>query len=136
MILDYLMRSKNVRAKTKMKNGSPIYHYDVPVIVAGARVEFTIDRQFPAAKKYEPLDTMTIINNDSVNITLNINGVGGTEILVPNGTIRQVTREELPAIWQVRITNNDSVNATTLNMIDIEFQRAPETVDTIARGKL
>jgi len=125
------------RQRRVMREGSPKYHYDVPVIAADyAYVEFDIATYFPRAKKYEPLDSCLIINNDAVAIGLNFNGSGSDLYIVPAGTIRRISREEVAAIWQVRITNLDTANASVEHTIDIEFWRAPEDADSLARGEI
>ena len=124
------------RLRRVMVEGSPKYHYDLGVIAAGVYVEFKISQQFPRAQKYEPLDSCLIINNDAVDVGINFNGSGGDLYLIPAGTIRRVSREEVGAILHVRITNLDAVAAVTVNMIDLEIWRAPEDADSIARRGL
>ena len=121
------------RLRRVMKEGSPKYHYDVLAIGAGGYDEIDIARTFPRAKKYEPLDSALIINNDVVDIELIFNGHGGDIYLVPAGTIRRISREEVSAIWQMRVTNLDAINDITVNTIDIELWRAPEDSDSMAR---
>jgi len=124
------------RLRRVMVEGSPKYHYDLGAIAAGAYVEFDIQTQFPRARKYEPLDSCLIINNDAVDIGINFNGSGGDLYLIPAGTIRRVSREEVGAILHVRITNLDGAAAVTVNMVDLEVWRAPEDADSIARRDL
>lgn len=124
------------RLRRVMIEGSPRYHYDVGALAAEAYVEFDIATHFPRAGKYQPLDTMVIINNDTTDIEVMINGVGGDRYIVTGGTIRTITREQTPAMWKVRITNLDTVSAITVNMIDLDIWRAPEDADSIARRKL
>ena len=125
------------RLQRVMREGSPKYHYDVPVIAADyAYVEFDMQTQFPRSRKYEPLDSCLVINNDAVAIGINFNGHGGDLYLIPAGTIRRISREEMPAIWHVRITNHSGINATVAHAIDIEFWRSPEDADSMARRNL
>lgn len=124
------------RLRRVMIEGSPKYHYDLGVIAAGVYVEFDIQTQFPRARKYEPLDSCLVINNDAVDIGINFNGSGGDLYIIPAGTIRRISREEVGAIWHVRITNLDAAAAVTVNMIDLELWRAPEDADSIARRNL
>jgi len=133
-MLSGYQKMKIQRLKSVMRDGSPKYHYDLAVIAAGVFVDFDIAETYPRARKYEPLDTMVIINNDAVDIGININGMGSDlYFVIPAGVIRTIAREEVSAIWQVRITNLDAVSAVTVNMIDIEFSRSPEDADSIAR---
>ena len=124
------------RLRRVMVEGSPKYHYDLGVIAAGVYVEFDIQTQYPRSRKYEPLDSCLVINNDAVDIGINFNGHGGDLYIIPAGTIRRISREEIAAIWHVRITNLDAVAAVTVNMIDLELWRAPEDADSIARKGL
>lgn len=125
------------RLRRVMVEGSPKYHYDVPVIAADyAYIEFDVQGQFPRSRKYEPLDSCLIINNDGVMIGIHFNGSGGDLYLIPAGTIRRISREEVGAIWHVRIVNHDTANATVEHAIDIEVWRAPEDADSIARRTL
>lgn len=124
------------RLRRVMLEGSPKYHYDVGAIAAGAYEEFAVEQEFPRARKYAPLDSCLVINNDVVDIALTFNGSGGDLYIIPAGTIRRISREEVSAIWQVRITNLDAANATTQDLIDIEIWRAPEDADSVARASL
>jgi len=135
-LLNSMQKMKLNRLQRVMREGSPKYHYDLGAIAAAAYVEFDIERYFPRAHKYAPLDTMLVINNDAVNIGVTVNGSGGDYFIIPAGTIRTVTRDECPAIWQIRITNLDAAAAVTVNMIDLEFSRSPEDVNSIARMEL
>ena len=129
-------RTKLNRLKTTMLEGSPKYHYNVPALAAGVFVDFDIQTQFPQARKYEPLDNCVIINNDAVDITVQFNGAGGFDAVIPAGVIRTLSHEELGGIWYVRITNNDAVAATIVNMIDLEFYKQPEDADSVARRSI
>ena len=125
-----------------MREGSPKYHYDVPAInffvlgVDPGFIDMDIEGTFPRAKKYEPLDSCLVINNDVVDISLTFNGSGGDEFLIPADTIRRISREEVGAIWQMRTTNLAAATNVTLGTIAIELWRAPEDIDSIARGDL
>lgn len=123
------------RLQRVMREGSPKYHYDLGAIAGAAYVEFDIQTQYPRARKYEPLDSCLIINNDAVDIGINFNGHGGDLYIIPAGTIRRISREEIAAIWHIRITNLGG-DAVTVNMVDLEIWRSPEDADSIARGDL
>jgi len=116
-----------------MQDGSPKYHFDVSALAATATEGFDIATQFPRARKYEPLDTILIINNDVVDISVLVNGAGGDLLIVPAGTIRRSTRDEVPAISRISVTNLDAGVAVTVNLIDIEIWRSPEDADSLAR---
>lgn len=119
-----------------MREGSPKYHYDLAAIAAGAQAYIDMPIAFPLSRKYQPLDTALVINNDAVDISLLFNGAAGQLIIVPAGVIRTISRVEVPAMWSVLITNLDAVAAVTVNLIDIEFSRSPEDADSLARADI
>lgn len=133
---DKLSRSKITRSQRVLKEGSPKFHYDVGVLAAGANVAFDIFSQYPLARKYEPLDTMVIINNDNVAISVRVNSDAGDLYIVPAGAIRIVDKGELGAVRWVRITNLDAAIAVTANRIDIDFSKSAASVDELARMDL
>ena len=120
------------RVNTVLKYGSPKYHYDVAALAAGAVAHVSVATQWTRAKKYEPLDSVIVINNDVVDISLLING---TDLyIVPAASIRQISRDELGAIWHFRVTNLDTAAAITVDKVDIELWKAPADADSVARG--
>jgi len=112
------------RLERVKKEGSDFYSWHVPVTAAGATSQIEVAHQFPAARKYMPLDWLEICNNDVVDLTLAING--GDAFPVPAGTIRPVSKG---GIWQVAVTNNDAVANSTLHMIIVTLRREPITQD-------
>lgn len=121
------------RLKRVDTQGSPIYPFNVPQIAASSYLERDIQTQFPAARKYEPLDWTEIVNNDVVDIALYLNGVGGDYYYVPAGTSRTISRV---AVWQYRITNLSAVTATVAAAIRMSFQRLALDADEVARRGL
>jgi len=113
--------------------GSPVYPFNVPVIAAATYIEQDIASQFPAARKYQPLDWTEIINNDTVDLNLYLNGTGGDYYHIPAGTTRIINRT---AVWQYRLTNCDAVTDTTLGKVKISFQRLSLDADEQARRML
>ena len=136
---DLLNKNKQLqltRLKRVLQNGSPKYHYDVPAaIAAGAWVEFDINTQFPASRKYAPLDSAFISNNDVVPLTLTFNGAGGDIFVIPANSTRQFNPSDIGGITSIRITNSGGV-ITVVNTIDIEFYRSAETEDSSLRKSL
>jgi len=114
------------------REGSPIFVWQVPATAAAATSVIHVPSQFPASRKYEPLDALEIVNNETVNdLTLTING---TETrYIPAGTIRQIHGQGI-ALWHIAVTNNGAV-ITTLNKITITLQREPLTVDKWVQGR-
>jgi len=123
------------RLNRLLKEGSPHYRWNVTAIAAAAFDEFDISRTYPLARKYEPLDTMLIINNDAVNIEVNLNGMADAGYIIPAGTIRKISPAECGAFRKVRITNLDALAAVTVDLIDIDMWRSPADADSVARGQ-
>jgi len=113
------------------KYGSPLYSFWLPATAAGISVDYSLETQFPASKKYEPLDWIKVVNNDAVDIRLQLNGNNDVDELIPAGTT--VILSDTP-IWQYRITNQDAAVATILYAIRISLQRQPLDADKVARG--
>ena len=130
-ILSPQKRTQINRLKRVMLEGSPHYHYDVGVIAATASIDISISDTFPKAQKYAPLDTCRIINNGAVGISLTFNS--RDVYVIPAGVIQTITRDEIPAIYTVRIININALLATVAGLIDIDFWKSPEDADSVAR---
>lgn len=98
-----------------------------PGIIAAAGVEvINVRQQFPASRKYEPLDSLEVVNNETANdITLVING--GDSRYIPAGTIRMIHGRGV-ALWHLAITNNGAGNTTAGNIV-ATLQKEPYTMD-------
>ena len=77
-------------------------------IVAGASQYVLIESQFPKARKYQPMMSITITNNSGENVDLEVNGQDYAKL--PAGVIWADT--ESP-VWSFKITNNDSTNVAS-----------------------
>ena len=121
------------RLQRTMVEGSPKYHYDLAAIAAGAVAYIDMATDYPLARKYQPLDTILIINNDAVDISLTFNSPASEPYIVPAGVIRRITKEEVGAIWNITVTNLDAVNPVVVNMIDFEISKSPEEATDIMR---
>jgi len=93
------------RALTVLRDGSPNFFMNMGAIAAGAFQYVLIENQFPKARKYQPLNMITITNNAGENVDLQINGQDYAA--VPAGVIWADT--ESP-VWSFKISNNDSTN--------------------------
>ena len=71
------------------REGSPNYPYNLPVTAAAAIVHIYLPTLFPASRKYEPLDSMEIVNNEAAN-PINVVVNGHDAYYCPAGTIRTV----------------------------------------------
>jgi len=110
------------------REGSPHYVWIVPAILAGANLAINVPDTFPASRKYTPLDSLEIVNNEAANdITVLVNGAGGDAHYCPAGTIRSISGGGV-ALYQVMVTNNGGL-VTTLGLIRLTFQKEPLTID-------
>lgn len=108
------------------REGSRPYVWEMPVTAAGAVAVINMRAQFPESRKYEPLDSIEIVNNEVANnVTLVING--GEPRYIPAGTIRHIHGRGV-ALWHIAITN-DGAGATTLGLIMVTLQKEPYTIN-------
>ena len=93
------------RALTVLRDGSPNFYMTLGAIVAGASQYVLVEGQFPKARKYAPMMSMTITNNSGENLDLFVNAQPYASL--PAGVIWADT--ESP-VWSFKISNNDSTN--------------------------
>jgi len=96
------------RALTVLRDGSPNFYMTLGAIVAGASQYVLVEDQFPKARKYSPMMSMTITNNSGENVDLQVNGQDYASL--PAGVIW--ADSESP-VWSFKITNNDSTNVAS-----------------------
>jgi len=119
------------RALRIIREGSPPYRWAPGIIAVTASLEIDLDTQFPESRKYAPLDCLEVTNNDSVDLTLTINS--NEAYPVPAGVIRKV--DDDIGIHSVRLTNLDTVTATTAGKIVVNLKRKPLDADSAARSR-
>lgn len=118
VVVDRIVRIK--------REGSPVYTWTPGAIAAGATAAIEVGNHFPKSRKYQPLDAIELVNNETANdLMLTING--GDQRYCPAGTIRKV-RGQGVALWHIAITNNGAV-ATTAGLIVAALQKEPMTID-------
>jgi len=96
------------RALTVLRDGSPNFFMNLGAIVAGASQYVLVEDQFPKARKYQPMMSITITNNSGENVDLQVNGQSYAAL--PAGVIWADT--ESP-VWSFKIINNDSTNVAS-----------------------
>jgi len=115
------------RALTVLRDGSPNFYMTLGAIVAGAFQYVLVEDQFPKARKYSPMMSITITNNSGENLDLFVNAQPYASL--PAGVIWADT--ESP-VWSFKITNNDttdvvageiSVNLSSPPMSQSEYTR-------------
>ena len=108
------------------REGSPIYNWVPGIIAPGAQEVIEVGAQFPACRKYAPLDSIEIVNNEATNdILVIING--GDQRYSPAGTIRHIHGRGV-ALWHIAIQNNGAAN-TTAGLIRVALQKEAFTID-------
>mgnify|MGYP003661318415 FL=1 len=107
------------RALTVLRDGSPNFYMTLGAIVAGASQYVLVEDQFPKARKYQPMMSMTITNNSGEVVDLQINGQDYAKL--PAGVIW--ADSESP-VWSFKITNNDSTNVAA-NEISVNLSSPP-----------
>ena len=93
------------RALTVLRDGSPNFFMNLGAIAAGAFQYVLIEDQFPKARKYQPLNSITITNNSGEVVDLQINAQDYAKL--PAGVIWADTDS---SVWSFKITNNDATN--------------------------
>lgn len=114
------------RTERIKREGSPRYIWQVPVTAATATSVIHVPTQFPASRKYEPLDSLEIVNNEATNdLIVTINNADAYSC--PAGTIRTIKGKGI-ALWHIAVTNNGGAD-TTFNLITLTLQKEPMTID-------
>ncbi len=110
------------------REGSPDYHYNLPALAAAAIGHIYLPTQFPLSRKYEPLDSMEIVNNSAANpLNVTVNGGQGDTYYCPAGTIRSVHGKGI-ALWTLDIENLGLV-ISVLGEIRFTFKKEALTMD-------
>jgi hypothetical protein len=126
-MLDRTSRLKRARMERADRNGSPLYPEFHGIIAAGASEYREIRATFPDARKYEPLDAITVTNNSDENLKLYLNGT-----LVKLVAARSIVAIDNSAIWNYKIENISATN-TVADEIEVTCQREGLTVDKLAQ---
>ena len=108
------------------REGSPDYQYNLPVTAPAAVDQIHLPTQFSESRKYQPLDSMEIVNNEAAN-AINVVVNGQDNFYCPAGTIRTVHGKGI-ALWQIHTTNLGAAN-TTLGLIRFTFKKEAMTID-------
>jgi len=117
------------REERVKREGSPYYTWTPGAIAAAAQVSIFVPDQFPASRKYTPLDWCEVVNNEAAN-NLRIVINGNETLPVPAGTIRTIRA----AFRQVTIIN-DGGGITTAGLIYATFKKEALTIDRWSRGE-
>jgi hypothetical protein len=96
------------RAVAVLRDGSPNFYMTLGAIAAGAFQYVLVENQFPKARKYAPMMSITVTNNAGANVDLFVNGQPYASL--PAGVIW--ADSESP-VWSFKITNNDSTDVAS-----------------------
>ena len=96
------------RAITVLRDGSPNFYMTLGAIVAGASQYVLVEDQFPKARKYQPMMSITITNNSGENLDLFVNAQPYASL--PAGVI---WADSDSPVWSFKITNNDSTDVAS-----------------------
>jgi len=125
-------RRKLERQNRTNKYGSPVYALKVAALAAATARDYAIATTWPAALKYSinggGLDWLEIVNNDTVDLLLTVNGTGGNTYYIPASTTRTVK----DPFTLFRLENLDAATATTLGLVRIRAQKRPIDADDAA----
>jgi len=131
MLERLLGHPRSARQQLVDREGSPPYTWNFPATGPGASASIYADTQFPASRKYSPLDCLEVVNNEtSIDLLLTING--NETYVVPAATIRQV--RDTP-MRHITLSNRSGVHTTTLYKVVVTVLREPWTADKEARSK-
>lgn len=118
------------RQRRIKREGSQPFVWIPGAIAASATSVIDPRQQFPASRKYEPLDSIEVVNNETANdLTLTING--NDTYYIPAGTIRSVSGSGV-ALWHIALTNNGGAVTTQGNIV-ATIQKQPYTIDKWSR---
>ena len=125
-------RRKLDRQNRVNKYGSPVYALNVAALAATAVRDYAVATTWPAALKYSfnggGLDWLELVNNDTVDLLLTVNGSGGNSYYVPASTTRTI--KDMFTLF--RLENLDAAVTTTLGLVRIRAQKRPMDADDAA----
>jgi len=119
----------NVREKRIRVSGSPYYQISLGVITAGSMEVYDYDSdELKPAKKYSPLDTIEITNDDLVAIEVCLNQ--RDKFYVPRSTVKEISEHP---IHRISVKNLDAATSTTADKIVLALSKSPLTTDKYVR---
>jgi hypothetical protein len=116
------------RQRQTRQAGSDSYDWSVPATAPAGISSIEVATHAPASAKYVPLDWIDVVNDDSVNLSILINGKVARR--VPAGSARSWFD---PGIRQVGVRNDDAAVTSTLTAIIVTVQKLPFDADQKAR---
>ena len=114
------------RLERVKREGSPNFIYPLPAIAAGVTDTIHVPTQFPLSRKYQPLDSLEIVNNEAANPLIVIINAGDV-YYCPAGTIRSISGTGI-ALWTIDIVNQGG-GVTTLGQVYLTLKKEAMTID-------
>jgi len=122
-----IFQRKDLRERGIKLFGSPNFPVTLGAIGAsGGQEQIDMVEDFPASKRYGPLESMVLTNNSGADVNLDVNGIPYS--LVPAGVIETIFQ----SVWTFRITN-DSLVAVAAGEITANLKTPPLGADEAAR---
>ena len=118
------------RQRTVDRDGSPVFTWTPATLAPAATLIINLNNQFPRSTKYAPLDRAEFLNGSGEQIQVILNGQSANPRIVPAGTV--VVFNNQP-IHTIRITNQDGVDSTATDEINVLFSREALNADEFAR---
>lgn len=113
---------------------SPIFSFsNSSTITAGNQDVIDFATVKPATAKYLPFNTLQILNNSSVVISVYINQKRDRPIKIPAGVIQPIDSTIAPAINSLLIENNDGSTSISANELQFLVSKDNVTTDLLAK---
>jgi len=115
---------------TRNNGPSPIYQWsNSSNITAGSKTGISWAEYDATSQKYLPFDTISIVNNSSVNLMFYINQ--DKPLYIPAGVIKDIPRQLVPALHSFLIENLDDTDAVAENEIYVTCVKEGITTDNL-----
>jgi hypothetical protein len=135
-IISVLGQRKNIERQTfnRKYDVSPIFPFANLTAVAPSTEEiFDFESRNRATGKYLPFNSLRILNNSNVDISVSINQKRDRAIVVPAGTIQPIDNTIAPAISSLLITNLDGTNNIEIGEVRLMISKDNVTTDLLAK---
>lgn len=112
-----------------VQGGSKSFEYANTIIAAGATQWVFVANQFPAARIFEPLDSITITNNSAVDILVYLNSASDW-VQIPAYMIKPIARKPVRAFGLY----NPSAGNIAADLILVSLKRLPPNVQVVTNA--
>ena len=113
-----------------LSDGSMTWKYNVPALAASARLTVDIQKEFPRARYYLPLDSFEIINNSGADLIFWLDPT--QNYTIPAYMIKPISRRPIRGFI---LENGSATTAIAVDEIVIHMRRlAPDITPTVEVG--